>query len=178
MFFKRSAKYYKKLNYEVIRMKISNKLRFIAMVLLITMVMELVPSYAVDYVKDLFETNESKMTSFQPDINSDENSETLQVVKEVESLREETVKHFLMSDGSFLLVQYGQPVHYKTDERWEDFDNSLSISDIDYQNKKSDFKVKFAKKARDNKLVKIQNNKYEIKLVICTNKRQHHKWFF
>ena len=143
-------------------MKISNKLRFIAMVLLITMVMELVPSYAVDYVKDLFETSESKMTSFQPEIISDENSETLQVVKEVESLREETVKHFLMSDGSFLLVQYGQPVHYRTDERWEDFDNSLSISDIDYQNKKSDFKVKFAKKARDNKLVKIQNNKYEI----------------
>ena len=26
--------------------------------------------------------------------------------------------------------------HYRTDERWEDFDNSLSISDIDYQNKK------------------------------------------
>ena len=34
------------------------------------------------------------------------------VAGEVEELREETVKHFRMSDGSFVAVQYGAPVHY------------------------------------------------------------------
>ena len=76
-------------------MKISNKLRFIAMVLLITMVMELVPSYAVDYVRISLKQVSLKMTSFQPEIISDENSETLQVVKEVESLREKQLNIFL-----------------------------------------------------------------------------------
>lgn len=48
------------------------------------------------------------------------------VVGEVESYREERVKHFRMEDGSFIAVDYGIPVHYALDEdTWADIDNTL-----------------------------------------------------
>ncbi len=42
------------------------------------------------------------------------------------SLREETVKQFRMSDGSYVAVQYDTPVHYQDgDGQWQDIDNTL-----------------------------------------------------
>lgn len=52
------------------------------------------------------------------------------VVCEEETLRTETEKHFRMSDGSFMAVSYGTPVHYMDDDgTWQDIDNTLSLSD-------------------------------------------------
>lgn len=45
---------------------------------------------------------------------------------EVEALRSETGKHFRLSDGSFLAVDYGMPVHYQEDGEWLDIDNRLT----------------------------------------------------
>ena len=51
------------------------------------------------------------------------------VLEEEASLREETVKHFRMSDGSFVAVDYGYAVHYKDDNgEYQDIDNSLVAS--------------------------------------------------
>lgn len=52
------------------------------------------------------------------------------VVCEEETLRTETEKHFRMSDGSFMAVSYGIPVHYMDEDgTWQDIDNTLSLSD-------------------------------------------------
>ena len=46
------------------------------------------------------------------------------VVGEVESLRTEEGKHFRLSDGSYLAVSYGTPVHYQdASGRWQEIDN-------------------------------------------------------
>ncbi len=51
------------------------------------------------------------------------------VLEEESSLREETVKHFRMSDGSFVAVDYGYAVHYKDENgEYQDIDNSLVAS--------------------------------------------------
>ena len=48
------------------------------------------------------------------------------VVGEVEDLREEDTKHFRLSDGSFIAVSYGMPVHYEDEDgNWEDIDNTI-----------------------------------------------------
>ena len=53
---------------------------------------------------------------------------SLTVLGEVESLREEKIKHFRLSDGSFVAVSYGMPVHYQdSDGQWQDIDNSLLL---------------------------------------------------
>ena len=38
------------------------------------------------------------------------------VLGEVENLRTEGEKHFRMSDGSFMAVSYGMPVHYQDED--------------------------------------------------------------
>ena len=53
----------------------------------------------------------------------------IQVVGEVEELRTESEKHFRMSDGSYMAVSYGMPVHYlDTKGKWQEIDNRLELS--------------------------------------------------
>ena len=47
------------------------------------------------------------------------------IVSEVVSLRTQTQKHYRMSDGSFLAVDYGTAIHYNDNGEWKDIDNTL-----------------------------------------------------
>lgn len=69
------------------------------------------------------------------------------VVGEVENLREEDTKHFRLSDGSFIAVSYGMPVHYEDEEgNWEDIDNTIvqNSESSTYQLNREDAVVSFA----------------------------------
>ena len=53
------------------------------------------------------------------------------VVGEVPEYRALQEKHFRMSDGSFIAVDYGVPVHYALDEEtWADIDNTLVLQSM------------------------------------------------
>lgn len=52
---------------------------------------------------------------------------TAKIVREVTELREESVKHFLCEDGSYIAATYSAPVHYKENGEWKEIDNSLSL---------------------------------------------------
>lgn len=66
-----------------------------------------------------------------------ENSETTnnssaqvgaEILREEPSLRDESEKHFLLTDGSYLAVSYGLPVHYQDETGdWQDIDNRLTL---------------------------------------------------
>lgn len=47
------------------------------------------------------------------------------VVAEDIGRREPNVKHFVMSDGSYVAVTYSEPVHYRQGDEWMAIDNSL-----------------------------------------------------
>ena len=52
-----------------------------------------------------------------------------EILFEEESLREENVKHFRLSDGTYIAVDYQQPVHYAAaDGSWQDIDNRLTAT--------------------------------------------------
>lgn len=58
--------------------------------------------------------------------------------------RDESVKHFVMSDGSYTAVEYSIPVHYLDDAgEWQDIDNSLHESGNEFSTRNA--KIKFAK---------------------------------
>ena len=66
-------------------------------------------------------------------------------VYEAEELREESVKHFHLEDGSYVAAQYNSPVHYKDENgAWQDIDNTLHPSGSDYSN--SNARIKFSKR--------------------------------
>jgi len=58
----------------------------------------------------------------------EETSPVSAIVREDVRLREESVKQFICEDGSYLLVAYGSPVHYRENGVWKEIDNSLELS--------------------------------------------------
>ena len=75
---------------------------------------------------------------------TEDKSKEAYVVGEVDNLREESAKHFRMSDGTFLAVEYGYPIHFKTSENnWADIDNTLTKSGDKYVSTNGDMVKSF-----------------------------------
>ena len=81
------------------------------------------------------------------------------VLWEEEDRREESVKHFRMTDGSFLAVEYGEPVHVlDRDGTYVEIDNSLSLdSKAAFTAANSMIPVRFAESTCGEALVQIGN---------------------
>ena len=73
-------------------------------------------------------------------------------VFEMEDLRDETVKHFRLEDGSYIAAQYDKPVHYLDENgEWQDIDNTLAESGSEIST--GNARVKFAKKITGNEAI-------------------------
>lgn len=89
----------------------------------------------------------------------------LTIEYEDETKRTQKEKHFKLSDGSYLAVQYDEPVHFLSEEgTWREFDNALSFEGKEdsndftgYVNAEGDFKTKFTSKANSTILFKISD---------------------
>ena len=81
-----------------------------------------------------------------------------QIVGEVEELREEREKVFLLEDGSFASVGYGTDVHYADENgEWQSIDNRLSLTQGSaYENQAGRVRFSFAKNTNQHFLVKMQ----------------------
>ena len=96
------------------------------------------------------------------------------IVGEVTDKREEYSKQFRLDDGSYMAVSYAQPVHFKNSNgKWEEYDNSLidqisssatedEINSNEYTNKRSDIKINYSKKSKENNMVKIKAGEYQV----------------
>ena len=128
----------------------SKKLKLISVVLVVSLLLQLVP----------FGVLAAETESTTP--SAPENY--AEVLYEDVSLREETVKHFKMSDGTFSAVDYSAPVHYKTDDgEYKDIDNSLeSVTLADgsgfFVNKDNPFKVTFPDDLSNDREIVISKN--------------------
>lgn len=88
-------------------------------------------------------------------------------VTEVEELREENVKHFEMTDGTYKAVVYSDAVHRKdADGVWQDIDNTLeAVKENGNTNyKTSDGRIKFSKNIKNGKIFDLSENGYKISL--------------
>jgi len=92
------------------------------------------------------------------------------ILSEVEDLRDEYTKTYLMSDRTMQVVQYSQPVHYQKDDEWYEYDLSLFLEngqtadDFDgYKSESPNFNVKFADSIYSDTLVSIDTDKYSLK---------------
>lgn len=81
---------------------------------------------------------------------------------EIVSLRDENVKHFQLSDGTYQAVVYGEPVHrLNSDGEWEEIDNSLAEANGAIIT--GDSRVKFAKKITGNESIyTLHNGSYKV----------------
>ena len=98
----------------------SKKLRLLSFVMTVLILVVSLPVYAFaeaieNMVSDTIE-GEDILLTYSND-----------VISEREELREENVKHFLLSDGTSRAVVYEGPVHYLDNGAWRDIDNTLSL---------------------------------------------------
>ena len=96
-----------------------------------------------------------------------------EILAEETSKREQYVKHFRMSDGSYCATQYEVPVHFMQDGEWTDYDNTLvevdantedgeSASNKDLANTLADYSVRLSKKTNGKKFVRIEKDGYKL----------------
>lgn len=104
--------------------------RFLSLLLSFVMLLELLPANAL--ATDVGENPDHTELFSQDDSQNTPQDAPLSVVGEVESLRTQNEKHYRLSDGSYIAVNYGMPVHYAQGDgdgtTWVDIDNTLTPS--------------------------------------------------
>ena len=112
----------------------------ISLILVLTLLVQLLPVVAFgvgDETNDLDISTDSETVSMKDD--------DAEIVGEEDALREESVKHFRLQDGGYMLVEYETAVHYQTaDGSWEEIDNTLQKTGQQYVAKAGDMTRKFA----------------------------------
>lgn len=84
----------------------------ISLILVLTLLVQLLPMVAFgvgDETNDLDISTDSETVSMKDD--------DAEIVGEEDALREESVKHFRLQDGGYMLVEYETAVHYQTASR-------------------------------------------------------------
>lgn len=85
-----------------------------------------------------------------------ENEEVGNIVKELTEERTQFTKEFLLDDGTKMLAQYAQPVHFQNEKKeWVDYDNTL---DNNLKNKNSNISVDLSDKAKAADMIALSAN--------------------
>lgn len=99
-----------------------------------------------------------------------------QIVREVPELREESVKHFLCDDGSYIAATYAEPVHYNENGVWKEIDNrlilnsnKLSASGEPTYTTRAGLAVSIPQNFADGQKITAENKGYEISFGIKTD---------
>ncbi|MBP5631787.1 MAG: RHS repeat-associated core domain-containing protein [Clostridia bacterium] len=134
------------------------KWRVIAVLLIITLTIQLIPSRFADLIRSKVCASEESVfcgneyPDLIPEVSIEEDNtdiskdkKGLSVNGELTDLRSRHSKTYRLSDGSFYSTQFSYPIHIIEDDRWIDVDNTL-ISDPDcgrVKNTKGVFNVSF-----------------------------------
>ena len=133
--------------------------KVLSLLLIVALVLQISPvqAFAVGQDESVIEQTETIADA------TEEPAPEATVIGEVEGKREEDVKHFLNSDGSFTAVKYAEPVHYRqTDEaEWVDIDNTLSMRSGSYTPASSPLDVSFADSFGD-RTVSVRSQGHEL----------------
>ncbi len=95
------------------------------------------------------------------------------VMAEDVSKRGEFEKHYLCSDGTFIVASYAEAIHYKNENgEWVDVDNEVSYnkSTQSYRAGNETFGVEFASASNTSKLVTMSSGKHVISWGLTTDK--------
>ena len=133
--------------------------KVLSLLLIVALVLQISPvqAFAVGQDESVIEQTETIADA------TEEPAPEATVIGEVEGKREEDVKHFLNSDGSFTAVKYAEPVHYRQmdNAEWEDIDNTLSIHSGSYTPASSPLDVSFADSFGD-RTVSVRSQGHEL----------------
>ncbi len=145
--------------------------KFLALMLSFVMLLCFLPSSILAHIGEALNSEENEVLSDLPVLDGDS---APYVLGEVEDRRTKTAKTFRMSDGSYVVADYGKRIHFEDENgNLQDYDNTLAVSEImtldadDFAgavNTESDIHIKLANNSNSNNLLKIQKDDYKISL--------------
>ena len=153
--------------------------KVIASILVILLVSQVFPMnvFAEEITSEEYSKEYTDEYADETIIDNTETIEDVYIISEDTSKRDENTKHFLLSNGSFIAVQYSTPVHYQDEKKqWIEYDNSLSkinstenqaalFGDVEiYQTNNQINNIVFAEKSNSNTLVSYENADYPISI--------------
>ena len=154
-------------------MKQTKLIRMLAFILVIVMMLEMGPMQVLatgendmpDYAGTSVSENAAQAT--------DTKIPEVYIEGEVTELRSEYEKHYRLTDGSFMAVQYQVPVHYEDDGQWVDIDNTLEAvtmfsGDSVYQAVNGENVQAFAYDLSDGTIMTMANGDHMISMSIWT----------
>ena len=136
--------------------------RIVAMLVFIAIAIGYIPftTFANDKITQLTTTDDSDAS-----------------IVEVVELREESIKHFRLPDGSYEAVSYAGPVHRKDSNGvWQDIDNNLSTKKMGskQQYTTNDSRFNFAKNySVGSELVSVNEGKYVISMSMLQQQKEN-----
>lgn len=112
--------------------------------------------------------------AFEPDvythINEDINRDFSEFdkIEELVNLRTPNSKTYIKENGMYETEYFGEKVHYKDNDKWEEIDNTLLLKDNKYSNKSNKYNVSFPNKLSENNEVVLEYLNNEIKIYYDT----------
>ncbi|MBR3767092.1 MAG: DNRLRE domain-containing protein, partial [Clostridia bacterium] len=99
-------------------------IKTISVFLSLLLILQAIPlnASALESLLQAESTQISKETSTEPAVNEP------YILSEDISKREENVKHFKMSDGTYQAAVYAEPVHYYEGGQWIEYDNTIKLN--------------------------------------------------
>ena len=147
--------------------------RSIALTLVFALLIQVMPVSALSINNTVNKSsgNEAESTIVEENVNVFSYTDVLEandenIICEVPELREETVKHFRLTDGSMVAAVYDLPVHEQaSDGTWVDIDNTIASGEDDEGSSAltKGNAISFANKAKDGKLLTIKTDYGKIK---------------
>ena len=148
----------------------NQKIKKLFSVISLTLCVTIGLSLPVEVYASTLPEKETQYSSFDNVVG--ENPEESKIVKELTDERTENSKEFLLEDGTKMIAQYNEPVHYKDSKgKWVEYNNTLSedktaspdeAGDSSYTNKSSDISVNLSNKAKSKNMISLQSNGYKI----------------
>ncbi len=142
------------------------KRKFTAMLMSVILIFSMTASvYSETLVRD--EEMQNEVITQTEILPSEEGKEQVKIISEVEELRGEFEKHFLLENGEYMAVTYNSPVNYQdANGNWKTIDNTLEAKEVDgieiFKNKDGILDVTFAKNGSSDNLVTVAKGDYSI----------------
>ena len=135
--------------------------KLLCMVLVAVFVVQLVPSSVLAEMVESVQAPEKT----EGTVIATETDEPATIQGEVEGERDESIKHYRLDDGSFVAVQYAEPVHYKTsDGQWQEIDNTLTLENDEYVSENGSVTKRFAKDLGSGRLFEVSFGEYSLSM--------------
>ena len=151
-------------------MKLRYKLTAVLLAVVMT-VMTFPMSVLADYVRsdDMASGTQSSVQSSTAEAVAADEDAPLTVVYEIESMRDANSKHYRLSDGSNVAIEFSDDVHYLSDDTWEEIDNTIVEEDGVYQTKEGEVEISFSDDINENELFTYGDGEHYVEFALALN---------